>query len=520
MANIKRTTVALVLGVMLLILAAVGILWTVLHYTIVDWRFYPKNQYVLDIRNEEVSPEHFEKLQEALPGSWIVWNVPFQGGSVSSDTTELTLTSLSAEDVPMLAYFPQLRTIHADNCTDYPQMYAAARLLPHCNVQYFVPIAGELIPSGTEFVTVNELSEEDARMLECLPKVARVDGSKSVEYSRLMDLAERHPEWDVLYELHIGSKRFSTEDTEIQATGAESRELEMALKMMPNVKTVYLRQPVADGKFLQQLRQDYPNVKINWELTFGDVTLKDDQTEVDVTGIKPKTLEEAEALADYFPQLEMLVFGEGMFENRDLSKLREAHRADYKVVWTIRLTKKCVVRTDDKMFMPIKQGEYYFQDKDTKGLEYAEEIEAMDIGHSRVRNLDFVKNMPHLKYLIVADSDVRDLTPLANHTELIWLELGWDAITSFEPLVSCTALEDLNVGRTNAYEPDPEPICRMTWLKNLWCMDMPQSYQWMWRQALPDTWIVGKGSDVVAYGWRRLPNYYKMRDALGMYYMD
>ena len=95
--------------------------------------------------------------------------------------------------------------------------------------------------------------------------------------------------------------------------------------------------------------------------------------------------------------------------------------------------------------------------------------------------------------------------------------MGWDAIESYEPLLGCTALEDLNIGRTFA---DPEPISQMTWLKNLWCMEISGATQYAWRLALPDTNIVGKGNDVVAYGWRRLPNYYKMRDALGMYYMD
>ena len=51
-------------------------------------------------------------------------------------------------------------------------------------------------------------------------------------------------------------------------------------------------------------------------------------------------------------------------------------------------------------------------------------------------------------------------------------------------------------------------------------MEISGATQYAWRLALPDTNIVGKGNDVVAYGWRRLPNYYKMRDALGMYYMD
>ena len=142
---------------------------------------------------------------------------------------------------------------------------------------------------------------------------------------------------------------------------------------------------------------------------------------------------------------------------------------------------------------------------------------ALDLGHTGVKNIDFVSYMPHLTYFIVADSNVQDLTPISSCKELIWLELGWCNIKSYEPLLGCTAMEDLNIGRTYA---DPTPISQMTWLKNLWCMDTRLSSRQLWQETLTDTTIQSAGSDVVAYGWRKLPNYYKMRDALGAYPMD
>ena len=78
-------------------------------------------------------------------------------------------------------------------------------------------------------------------------------------------------------------------------------------------------------------------------------------------------------------------------------------------------------------------------------------------------------------------------------------------------------LEDVNLSRTFA---DPEPVKKMTWLKNLWCMERGNGVVYEWTQALPNTHVVGIGTDAIGYGWRKLPNYYKMRDALDMYYMD
>ena len=88
------------------------------------------------------------------------------------------------------------------------------------------------------------------------------------------------------------------------------------------------------------------------------------------------------------------------------------------------------------------------------------------------------------------------------------------ALQDFSPLVGCTSLEDLNIGLTY---PSVEPLMQMTWLKNLWMVDRGGAYQLS--QALPDTKIVASADVTVGAGWRNLPNYYKMRDMLGMEYM-
>ena len=43
---------------------------------------------------------------------------------------------------------------------------------------------------------------------------------------------------------------------------------------------------------------------------------------------------------------------------------------------------------------------------------------------------------------------------------------------------------------------------------------------WKASQALPNTHVVASGDATVGGGWRRLPNYYAMRDYLGREYMQ
>lgn len=134
-----------------------------------------------------------------------------------------------------------------------------------------------------------------------------------------------------------------------------------------------------------------------------------------------------------------------------------------------------------------------------------------------VSDIDFVAYMPNLQYLILTHTKVRNIEPLRNCKNLKFLELEYAAIFDFSPLQECTALEDLNIGKTYA---DIEPLKELTWLKNLWMIYRADDAYEM-SLALPNTHIVCSGNGRTCdNGWRFLQNYYDMRDVLKMYYMS
>lgn len=499
------------------LVAAAGLFVTLDRRVIVDGKLYPKGQAVLDLRGTELKAESYDKLVKKLPGSTVLWDVPFQGTTYPSFTEELTVSTLSSEDEAQLSYFPQLKILDGTDCRDYETLSKAFRDYPDCQVVYSVPIDGVDYPSTAKTVTLENLTQEDVGMLSYLPELETVDGTGCADYLLLQQLQQDRTDLTVDYAITVGGVTFETDVTLLEAAGATYDELEGAVSVMHDLTEIRLTNPAATGEELLALRENHPELTVHWTLNIGTGSFEDDAEEVDISGTALESTEVAKRYAAYFPNLTKLIMSDCGIDDETMAQFREEMRDQYKVVWTVYFTKKCKARTDETSFMPIKQGEWYFQDKDVGPLKYCEDMIAIDIGHSRVRDISFAAYMPHLKYLILADTDVRDLSPLSNCKELIWLEVGWDAIESYEPLLGCTALEDLNIGRTFA---DPEPISQMTWLKNLWCMEISGATQYAWRLALPDTNIVGKGNDVVAYGWRRLPNYYKMRDALGMYYMD
>lgn len=555
--------------VLLIVLAAallaVGIaVWFLLTHVWVAGTFYSRNADVLDLRFADVTTADYDKLRKKAPNSEILWRIPFQGKTYDQDTDVLYVTSLTDEDVATLDYFTRLKTVEAQECTDYPQLAALTARRPEVTVEYAVTIDGREYPQDTAVVSISGITEEEINLLTYLPELTAVTavGCRTPEQmTRLRDFCQ---EKGLSFALRFGTKTYPDTVEELDVTGVTDGELEL-LQLLPELKTLHLKNPEADPETVAQLRSTYPKADISWEVEIAGVSFPDDTKEVDLSAVlesstaqtttataagtqtavgaqtttKTQTttgaatgtqstketqstapavtlnLEDLEKKMSYLPDAKQVFLGKCGLDNEELAALRERVRDSYKLVWTVQLGKKLTARTDDTTFMPVREHVYYFLDEDAYNLRYCEDMLCVDVGHMGLTNIDFVKGMPHLQILILAhNGQLQDISPISSCKELIFLELDWSAVKDFTPLVGCTSLEDLNIGLTY---PSVEPLMQMTWLKNLWMVDRGGAYQLS--QALPDTKIVASADVTVGAGWRNLPNYYKMRDMLGMEYM-
>lgn len=555
--------------VLLIVLAAallaVGIaVWFLLTHVWVAGTFYSRNADVLDLRFADVTTADYDKLRKKAPNSEILWRIPFQGKTYDQDTDVLYVTSLTDEDVATLDYFTRLKTVEAQECTDYPQLAALTARRPEVTVEYTVTIDGREYPQDTAVVSISGITEEEINLLTYLPELTAVTavGCRTPEQmTRLRDFCQ---EKGLSFALRFGTKTYPDTVEELDVTGVTDGELEL-LQLLPELKTLHLKNPEADPETVAQLRSTYPKVDISWEVEIAGVSFPDDTKEVDLSAVlesstaqtaagtaagtqtaagaqtttKTQTttgaatgtqstketkstapavtlnLEDLEKKMSYLSDAKQVFLGKCGLDNEELAALRERVRDSYKLVWTVQLGKKLTARTDDTTFMPVREHVYYFLDEDAYNLRYCEDMLCVDVGHMGLTNIDFVKGMPHLQILVLAhNGQLQDISPISSCKELIFLELDWSAVKDFTPLVGCTSLEDLNIGLTY---PSVEPLMQMTWLKNLWMVDRGGAYQLS--QALPDTKIVASADVTVGAGWRNLPNYYKMRDMLGMEYM-
>jgi len=530
-----RTGVIIAIEVVVAVLIAAMALFMAFNVT-VNGALYPRFKETLDLTEKPLTAGEHDKLQEKLPDADIFWMIPFEAGPVRSDATQITLNALSDEDLALTDYLTNLQTVHAENCRDSAQLAVLQQRHPQAVMYYSVWLGEEQFSPDAASVSVIGMTEADIPALAAFRNLSKLTIAGGSELSLLPQIQEAYPQLAVDYSVTIGGKTYPGETRELELKDTAYEEIAKALALFPELSTLELTDPKATGEELVALREGYPGVQIGWKVKAYGMTFDDETVEMDFSGIKGIDLEAVEAYADTMPKLEKLILGECGIDNEQLAALRERKRESYKVVWTIRFTKKLAARTDSTTFMPGHKdiGEYRFNESmgvNVQDLKYFEDMVCMDLGHFIIYKADFLAYMPHLKFLILSWTEIHDLSPIVNCQELIYLELDHSQVRDFSPLLEIKSLEDLNITGSVA---DVTPLTKMTWLKNLWAAKRGYDAKQILHEAFPqedqlddegnvlvakcDTYLHTGGSDVTT--WRHLPHYYEMRDMLGMHYMD
>ena len=520
---------------LILLVVCVAAATVSMRYHIVAGKFYPRNAVMLDLREETLKPGHYDKLRKKMPDCKIRWSIPFQGGTLADDAMEITITSLSEEDIGLLDYAVKLKNVQAEGCTDYENLTLLRQRRPEVAVNYSVAFSGGSYSWEVETLVLSSVAQEDIQLLKYLPNLKTVAlDAGSYDQKTVEALQDSVHKAGLKFGVVIGGDiRLDTEDSlEIEQITDEELDL---LPYLTGLEELLLQNPEADSKKVFALRDQLTDVSVSWEVTLGEQTFDETVTAVDLTMVEVTDLSEVEQKMAYLPKLESVTFGLcGMdepqwgnsrskltaspIENEALAAYRDRVREDYKVVWTVRLGPSIALRTDADNFMPNHFGVGQLPDNYAYNLRYCEEMVCLDVGHMTLTDISFVEYMPDLKYLILAWTEVQYIEPIRSCKNLVFLELDHSCIRDLSPLVDCTALEDLNLGMTYC---SVDPILEMTWLKNVYMI--LRGSAGIVGQALPDTRVVTSADPdaaTVGYGWRRLPNYYAMRDCLNAPYMN
>ena len=244
-------------------------------------------------------------------------------------------------------------------------------------------------------------------------------------------------------------------------------------------------------------------------VTFGSVTAERNADYLDMGSQKVGAKEWPQFIAflGEFPNLRRVDMFATQVTADKVSLLKEAF-PDVEFGWTLQLMKyktRHIVRTDAEAFSTLHGICPNHASSEFALLSYCTDLKALDLGHNNLTDITFLRNMPHLRVLILGENQkLKNIEVIGELKELEYLELFTCGIVDITPLTGLTNLVDLNLANNRV--ADWRPLKQMTWLRRLWISRMTASRmsaaeQQELKDALPDTEIVFKG-EPTDYGWR------------------
>lgn len=507
------TVLLVILVIMVLVLAGtVGMIWYRTTHVFVDGEAYPMNAEFLDLREEEVSLDHYKALQAQLPGCKIIWNVPFQGGAVSSDAKEITVKTLTQEDVEQIVtYLPAVQKVNASECQDYLALKTLAEKRPELEVQYSVNLGGASFAPDSEALVLNVGDYNFDTMLENLPYLPQV---KSIQFKtpdlsleQVNQLRETFPEVEIACTVEIMGKEYDTETTQLDLsmmTAKDVPEVAEKLGMLSGLELVELMNKDGESNLTKEdvkaLMEAAPETNFHYVFDFYGVKISTTDEEVVVKNKRIKDEGEAEVrlALDLMQNCKRFVLDNCHISNEVMAKIREDYRDKTKVVWRIYFGEGTSM-TDAE----ILRSTYNVTDDNSHDLIYCEDVRYMDLGHNEFLDyVPFVEGMPKLEVVIVSGAPIKDLSPFANCKDLRILEIANCLyIPDLKPLAACEKLEMLNISYTRLTDLSPIdklPLTHLMAVHN----KIPDEEEERYAKEHPDTLSIFQGDQPYGTGWR------------------
>lgn len=482
-----------------------------------------------DLRGNPLPAEELHALRDSLPECEILCDVPLGGQVYDSQTETLELEDLP-EDWTNLFLFNRLRELIVRRCTAPQSLAAVAQGMPECAVGGFVSLGGEwydlaseelaLPPGAADF---NELAST-LGWFDSLRSLTVPDGALST--SEQLTLKNAYPSLRFRWPVAVGDRVLSSDVPELAFLPGEAVDmeaLEEVLPLLPDLKTVDFTLSAVPGADRAAFLEAHPRLDVRWTVELMGETYPWDTELLDFNGVPIDDPSPIEAALPYLPRLKTVEMCDCGLSNEAMDALNRRHE-DVKFVWRVYFS-GYNLRTDAEYFVASAFGDPppAVLNQHLPILAYCTELRALDLGHMYITDLSFIQSMPHMTYLILAESSVSDLSPLAGLKELKYIEAFLTGIWDLSPLLECPALEDLNicytwVGADNAMAVLPE----MKQLQRLWWCNTTLNtvQQQELFAALPDCLMFfQRGGQSTGGAWRYHENYYEMRDAFDMWYM-
>jgi len=262
---------------------------------------------------------------------------------------------------------------------------------------------------------------------------------------------------------------------------------------------------------ISDLLSAYPSVTLRFNVTMYGHTFSSNAALIDFGKTIITDITELKAGLAVLPMLEQVNMYESVLSREQMAELAEAF-PDLRFGWTIKLG-SYMVRTDITAFSSLHTPQAKrFSSSYYSVLRYCWQLQALDLGHNGIIDLNFMETMTDLRVLILADNRIKDISPLARLTKLEYVELFLNRIKDISPLANMENLLDLNISFNVISNFSPMLSCPR--LERLWIHrnNLNKEHRMELEEKLPNVDICYSASHGTGGGWRKHERYYVIKD--------
>ena len=407
--------------------------------------------------------------------------VQLTSGVYSSEAKALKAV-ISARDIPMLRYFPNLVSADFSGSSCYEEIGRWAQENPQVQVRYSIPLPnGSMLENDTESLDLSWMKTGDvpavAQAIGLLGSVKSIRlgtiGTEELELGALADLKAAAPDAKFEFDVNVAGTDISADAESIDLShlkAGDAADAAVALSFMRNLKSVDLgsqSKGSLEWKDIAALKAACPDAKFNYSFTLYGQELTLDSEKLDFRGVQVKDKGEALysvlACMNNCTYLDMDSTG---VKDEVLGNLRELF-PQTEIVWRVWFGENYSVRTDVERILASKPT-VGGMITDASCLKYCTKVKYLDVGHNdELADFSFVANMPDLEVLIISMTAVTDISPLRNLTKLDYLELNSTNVKDLSPLANCKAIKHMNIACCPNIT-DISPLYGITGMERLW----------------------------------------------------
>ena len=406
--------------------------------------------------------------------------VALSGEKVAETVTELTAV-VTPEDLALLDQLPDLKTADFSGSSCYEEILAWAAAHPQVEVRYTVLLPdGTAVPSDAKELDLSSLpaSQQEASLplLRYLPRLQQIHlGSKPVPADWIAPLRQALPEAKLDARLSLGGQSVDAEETQLQLPGLNAKGVKDLSQLLP-VLTRLTRVDLGDQetspdltwKQIASLQELRPDVAFAYGFTLYDRAFSTTDTVLDLKdALVHDEGKEVRQVLPCMQNLEKLDMEHCRVPDEILGQI-QADYPDVEVVWRVYFGNIFSCRTNAIKILASNPGVGgNLTPENTASLKYCTKIKYLDVGHnSLLTDISFVRYMPDLEVAILAMDDWTDASPLADCPKLEFLEIQTTQVSDLTPLANLTNLRHLNICY-NFQLTDLSPIYGLD-LQRLW----------------------------------------------------